>query len=428
MDGKNPIEALDIQVADILFEYLRDILYSPHKPVLALEKLPDGFQKLGTGMQFLHKCVAEMRTFANDLSKGKLNTPYPNGENGLAAPLMSIHGTLTHLTWLAQQVTNGDYDQILDFMGEFGQYFNTMVIQLKERDLSLGEERRLVREKEKALEQTQEMLMDIIMKVPHGVVVINPDTGERLFANRTAVRFMKTNPEAVQEIQSAFMNQTYNIGHNSVKWELTIQFKRESEDLQNRMFFSIYSYYVPWQGIHHAISHIITDKTSEKESELIMQELSFKDELTGVYNRRYGMDKIHKWIAAQREFCIAFIDIDHLKVMNDTYGHKEGDIYILHVVDILLQIPGEKVICRMGGDEFMVLKDNIGVEEMENMLDKLRSGLINYSDESRPESKRSFSYGVSIVTKNFNQTISDVLHDADYKMYQYKLLHKASRA
>jgi len=339
---------------------------------------------------------------------------------------MSIHSTLTHLTWLAQQVANGDYNQTLDFMGDFGQYFNTMIVQLKERHLSLMEERKLVIEKENGLKQTQEMLMDIIMKVPQGVVVLDPDTGNRLFANRTATRFTKTNPETIKEIQSALMAHAHSVSRHNVKWELTINLKGNGEDSLKRMFFSIYSYYVPWHGTY-AISHIITDKTSEKESELIMQELSYKDELTGIYNRRYGMDKIQKWIAEQREFCIAFIDIDYLKLMNDTYGHKEGDIYIIHVVDTLLQIPEEKVVCRIGGDEFMVLKDNISVEEMETILEKLRSDLMNYRSKNRPESKRSFSYGVSSVKKNFNRTISDVLHDADYKMYQHKLLHKAAR-
>jgi len=410
-----------------LFEYLRDILYFLNKPALAIEKLPNEFQKFEIGMQFLHKCAADMLTFTSNLpTKGKLNTQPSNVENGLAAPLTSTHGTLTHLTWLAQQIANGDYSRTLDFMSEFGEYFNTMITQLKERDLSLAKERRLVDEKEKALRQTQEMLMDIIMKIPQGVVVFNPNTGDRFFVNRTAVRFMKINPEAVKEIESALMKHTHDIERYNAKWDLTIQFKKDDEDSPRKMFFSIYSYYVPWQGMY-AVSHIIADKTLKKESELMMQELSFKDELTGVYNRRYGMSKIQKWIASKRKFCIAFIDIDHLKLMNDTYGHKEGDIYIIHVADTLLAIPEEKIICRMGGDEFMVLKHNISIEEMEDMLDELRGTLINYKDENRPESKRGFSYGVSIVEENFNRTISDVLHDADYKMYQYKLRHKASR-
>ncbi|MCL1910660.1 MAG: diguanylate cyclase, partial [Leptospirales bacterium] len=345
---------------------------------------------------------------------------------GLAAPLMSIHGALNHLTWLAQQVANGDYNQTIDFMGEFGQYFNTMVSQLKERHLSLEEERQLVAEKEKELQQTQEMLMDIIMKIPQGVIVLHPNTGDKFFVNRTAARFMKTNPEAVKEIQSSLVERAQNISRHSEKWELSIQFKKD-DDSAKKMFFSIYSYYVPWQGMY-AISHIVTDKTAEKESELAMRELSFRDDLTGLYNRRYGMDKIQKWIEAEREFCLAFIDIDYLKLMNDTYGHKEGDIYIIHVTDTLLKMPEEKVICRMGGDEFMVLKENISIEEMENILSKLRDELIVYKDESRPESIRSFSYGVSIIEKDFNRTVSDVLHEADYKMYQYKFRHKAVRA
>jgi diguanylate cyclase (GGDEF)-like protein len=414
-------------IADILFEYLRDIIYTPHKPAIDVEKLPLEFQKIGQGLQFLHECVAELRTFANALAKGKLNTKHPNVENGLAAPLMSIHGALTHITWLAQQVANGDYGQSLDFMGEFGHYFNTMTRQLRDRYDALANEHKLVLEKEEALEQTQQMLIDIIMKVPQAVVVLNPETGDKFFVNRVATRFMKTHPQVTQKMQAALMEQLRDINKHNINWELIMQVPNELDENETKnMFFSIYSYYVPWQG-QYAVSHIIADKTFEKEHDLMMTELSYKDELTGMYNRRYGMDKIQKWVAKEREFCIVFVDIDYLKFFNDTYGHKEGDGYILQTVDTLRQIPDKKVICRMGGDEFMILKEHMTVEEMDHMLNQLRQSLVDYEDAARPDSKRSFSYGISFIGKDFNGDVSEVLHEADYKMYQHKLAHKASR-
>ena len=409
-------------IADTLFEYLRIIIFSPEKEPLDLQKLPDAYQKLGEGMRFLHESIFELRSFANALSKGNLETKLPKVENGLAAPLMALHGTLMHLTWQAEQVAQGDYGQKLDFMGQFGQYFNEMVTQLRDRHNALMAEKQLVAEKEEALEQTYSLLLDLIMKIPQGVVVLDPETGVRYFLNRTATRYLRSEPKLCAKLQEELVSKSAGF-QTKEKWEISFPFREEFDGILKNKYFSVYSYCVPWLG-SYAVSHVLADKTVEKENELAMQEMSFKDELTGMFNRRYAMDTMNDWVTQGRQFCIAFIDIDYLKYFNDTYGHNEGDNYILQVVDLLVEIPGDKLVCRIGGDEFMILKEGVTIGEFEVMLNNQRELLLSYEVLGEGIHRRSFSYGISLVKKDFQGSLSELMMEADQKMYQYKFANK----
>ena len=119
--------------ADLLFDYLRDILYDPDHAVLDTSLLEEDFVLLGEGMQYFAKCIQEQRELAKSLSKGNLTIKMPPPGNELAAPLKALHASLKHMTWQSQQVAKGDYQQRLDFMGDFAHAFNTMTVQLDHR-------------------------------------------------------------------------------------------------------------------------------------------------------------------------------------------------------------------------------------------------------------------------------------------------------
>ena len=120
-------------VADILFDYLRDVIYNPSKAVLDVGKLPEPYQDLGSGLQFFAGCVMEAKELAQALSTGNLDAKLPPPDNEIAAPLKSLQASLKHLTWQAQQIARGDYRQRVDFMGDFAVSFNAMAQQLEER-------------------------------------------------------------------------------------------------------------------------------------------------------------------------------------------------------------------------------------------------------------------------------------------------------
>ncbi|MCL1986134.1 MAG: ATP-binding protein [Betaproteobacteria bacterium] len=139
-------------VAKILFEYLRDIIYNPAQAALDVESLPQEFRELGEGLRYLAECVFEARSFAQALSKGDLSGHMPSRGNEIAAPLKSLHSSLQHLTWQTQQVAKGDYQQRVEFMGNFSMAFNAMIQQLEER-------RRIEADEKSKLQQYVKLLL-----------------------------------------------------------------------------------------------------------------------------------------------------------------------------------------------------------------------------------------------------------------------------
>lgn len=120
--------------SELLFEYLRSILYDSKIKALDIEELDEPFRKLGKGMQFLQHAVEEMLEYSADLSRGNLSAPSPGMDNFLCVNLKNMHANLNHLTWQAKQVAAGDYSQHVSYLGEFSAAFNVMTEQLKERE------------------------------------------------------------------------------------------------------------------------------------------------------------------------------------------------------------------------------------------------------------------------------------------------------
>ncbi len=108
-----------------------------------------------------------------------------------------------------------------------------------------------------------------------------------------------------------------------------------------------------------------------------IQQMASTDELTGLGNRRVFYQVLAQWQAAyhceQRPFCVAMLDIDHFKNINDTYGHEAGD-QVLRALSMLLRqgVSQEDVVCRIGGEEFAVLLAGHTLEQARMVCEALR--------------------------------------------------------
>ena len=122
------------QSARLLFDYLRDILYSETPQAPDMASFSPAMQNLGQGLEYLQQAVGEMRAYSKALSRGNLSVTPPPRENFLCENLKNIHANLNHLTWQAQQVAKGDYSQSVTYMGHFSEAFNRMTSQLRERE------------------------------------------------------------------------------------------------------------------------------------------------------------------------------------------------------------------------------------------------------------------------------------------------------
>ena len=123
---------------DILFQYLKDILYNPEDACLDIDRLPEDFQKLGKGMELLGKWMRETKNISLSIARGELSYDSADKENMFAAPIKELQSALRHLTWQTKQVAKGDYSQRVDFMGEFSEKFNSMVEQLQNVKVSFS--------------------------------------------------------------------------------------------------------------------------------------------------------------------------------------------------------------------------------------------------------------------------------------------------
>jgi len=117
-----------------------------------------------------------------------------------------------------------------------------------------------------------------------------------------------------------------------------------------------------------------------------------RDTLTGLLNRKTFDVKIGKAVAElqrlgqrtgdsdQREYCLAILDIDHFKSVNDRYGHLYGDEVLLLLASLMTETFRETdQLYRLGGEEFVVLLRDVGLEQTMDIVDRLRSAVEAYA-------------------------------------------------
>jgi diguanylate cyclase (GGDEF)-like protein len=125
------------------------------------------------------------------------------------------------------------------------------------------------------------------------------------------------------------------------------------------------------------LSEAYLELTEEKKN---FDFLAHHDPLTSLANRLLATKKLDEEIRRSSQnhesFLLLYLDIDEFKTINDSLGHAPGDNLLVNVSDILRNLVGDKgFVARMGGDEFMVVFSNIGLEEGEPIADRLNQAL-----------------------------------------------------
>ena len=142
--------------------------------------------------------------------------------------------------------------------------------------------------------------------------------------------------------------------------------------------------------------------TELADSNQRLQQLALTDELTGLHNRRFANEHLERqWSLAQRNKSLLscmMLDIDYFKQVNDTYGHKTGDDVLKQVADALqLSIRKQDVVCRLGGEEFLVICPDVQTEELYKYAERLREKIsaLNFSDSASKKFKLTVSIGAA---------------------------------
>ena len=164
-------------------------------------------------------------------------------------------------------------------------------------------------------------------------------------------------------------------------------------------------------------------RSGKKMQESIRRQVEY-DEMTQLYNRRYGDKTLLKMKAQMQisgiKYCVAIGDIDFFKKVNDNYGHEAGDEVLIHVARVLKeQLLANGFVCRWGGEEFLIVIESHTIEQAEHILqsilDTLRNQTITYQEQ---QIRVTMSMG--LVSVKAEDEIDDILRCADQKLYEAK--------
>lgn len=182
--------------------------------------------------------------------------------------------------------------------------------------------------------------------------------------------------------------------------------------------------YVPRKFSESDIS-LLKDLAYMAQQELTAVHFATMDELTDLTNRR-GF-----YLLANRalKFCaendipatLMYLDLNDFKSINDKYGHAEGDKSLVAFATFLKDsLRDTDILARIGGDEFVAFLTGIGVEDMDLILKRLQESISKYNAKAGNAYDILYSTGVLAFQPELNQTVDELLAEADSLMYMQK--------
>jgi len=231
--------------------------------------------------------------------------------------------------------------------------------------------------------------------------------------------FMKSERHS-EEFYQALWEKLVKTGY----WEGEIWDRHKSGYVYPK-FLKINAIKDPYGMTEHYVG-IFSDISEQKQNEQALQQLAFYDPLTDLANRRLFTDRleqnIHLCARSNKRLAVFAIDLDKFKSINDAQGHLKGDQVLLAVAGRLQEHCSRKsdTIARMGGDEFMIIYQDIDSEKdvshyAETLLESLRMSF----DFGNQHVDLTGSLGISLYPKDAKNT-QELISHSDIAMYQAK--------
>jgi len=263
------------------------------------------------------------------------------------------------------------------------------------------------------------LISSLIQYIPQQILVIDKESFGILLMNELAILEVYKDSDYVENI--VHLLDDYEITPAGTEADVTYAVEGEEDRHLHVRAFSM-----NWDD-KSALIFAISDVSETKNEIRELQIYAFHDSLTNLYNRTFGMRTLEAWINEKRQFVLLFADLDRLKYINDAFGHNEGDMYIINAAKHLMEFPKGSVVCRLGGDEFMVLIPNTTHAEVEKKSAEIYTALENDPYQADKEYSYSMSFGFVVVDEDNELPSRVILHTADELMYENKKARKAAR-
>ena len=172
------------------------------------------------------------------------------------------------------------------------------------------------------------------------------------------------------------------------------------------------------QGGMRELSRVYAELAEVSKDYHEVRQQANMDKLTGLYNRRFFDERLQHLLLEQQPFCLAMLDLDNFKRVNDTYGHHTGDVVLKRVAALGNQLLGDHGwVCRYGGEELMVLLVKSDVHFCLMLLEQFRLGVTSL-DWREPGLRLTFSGG--LVASASGLDAKGLLEIVDAEVYRAK--------
>ncbi len=164
----------------------------------------------------------------------------------------------------------------------------------------------------------------------------------------------------------------------------------------------------------------------ERERRELLKEAS-TDALTGLYNRKFVSERMENYLENRKldaSGALFMIDVDDFKLINDQYGHQRGDEFLMQMAECMrMTFRKEDILCRMGGDEFLIFIDHVNKEKIEEKARQLCHKIYQMSKEYPAANGAGITCGISVgiaIVGKEAITFEELYRRADEALYRAK--------
>lgn len=215
----------------------------------------------------------------------------------------------------------------------------------------------------------------------------------------------------------------YNIAENRLPPDSIVINRPESfYDKYKTLVWTVSGVIVGLLFVIAALYHLMAERRKTAES---LKLFATVDPMTGLLNRHAGLAYLAELIGKNKPATVCFTDVNDLKLVNDTYGHHEGDQLIRTVADIFLKNLRETdLVCRLGGDEFLLILPGLTPDEAEAAWTKIAENFTLYNEAKHKEYQVIVSHGQAYYDGRREISVDELVREADCAMYQEKYDYK----
>lgn len=172
---------------------------------------------------------------------------------------------------------------------------------------------------------------------------------------------------------------------------------------------------------------IVRDITERKRQEKRLKYLSLHDSLTGIFNRAYIEQEMHRiQTSVKGPIGVVMCDVDRLKQVNDTMGHSSGDSLLVAAANVIKKaVRKGDIVARIGGDEFAILLQQGDMDAAKSIYARIEDEVSRHNN-ANPKFPISMSVGYA-VSNDQSMSMAELLKEADYNMYREKMRRNSIR-